>query len=665
VKISDNPDIDENEPEAIVDSLTHAREPQGMMCTLYFMEWLLENYTTDKLARFLVEEREMWFVPVHNPDGYVYNQNTNPGGGGLWRKNRRYNSSNNYGVDLNRNWGYKWGYDNTGSSNKSYSETYRGPSAMSEPEVQAMAAFITTRNPVERMSIHTFGKYWLLPWCYDSIVTPEDDLFRALAEEMAPADFTIGTSWQVLYKVNGGSLDWDYGELGIISFSPEIGSSFWPATEKIIPLSEETVPSFQHYFAVAGSYVKLLSHSWSETAGDFNGYINADETISLSVTVGNKGVTSCATPVDLGISCEAPFINILSGTAQLSPLNARSEANTASSPFSIEVLGNAPYGSAFDIVLAIDFDGAVIEETITLRVGTARRMIVDPMESPQAQWELQTHEDTANDGFWEWGEPNGTWNGPDPIQPDEDGTPSGTNCFVTGNAATSDPYDDDIDGGRVRLFTPLFDLSMGEHPRVGFSSWFFKEEGEGLDALITNISNDGGITWTTLVSSDETGMNAWAAHTFDVEKFVTPTDKMQIRWTARDLVNNTLVEAAVDDFWAESFSTHPLLSRFGIMKTNDTCTLGLSWTEAAAYWIYFSPAKSLGVPLQGGTWFLDPPFFILLSTGMIPSERTISLNITLPDMPELIGQPLHFQSFAIAAGDHIPMISNCLSVVVE
>ena len=118
VKISDNPNVNESatEPAIYFDGLHHAREPQGMASLMYFMYWLLDNYATNPEAAYLVNNREIYFIPVVNPDGYVYNQTTNPNGGGSWRKNRR-NNTGSYGVDLNRNYSYKWGYDNIGSSN--------------------------------------------------------------------------------------------------------------------------------------------------------------------------------------------------------------------------------------------------------------------------------------------------------------------------------------------------------------------------------------------------------------------------------------------------------------------------------------------------------------------------------------------------------------------
>ena len=91
----------------------------------------------------------MWFIPIVNPDGYFYNETIAPDGGGMHRKNRRSNPQNSncntgtqQGVDLNRNYGYNWGANNSGSSGNPCSAVYRGSSAFSEPETEAVSNFI-------------------------------------------------------------------------------------------------------------------------------------------------------------------------------------------------------------------------------------------------------------------------------------------------------------------------------------------------------------------------------------------------------------------------------------------------------------------------------------------------------------------------------------------
>jgi len=251
VKISDNPSIDESEEEVLYTALHHAREPQSMATVIYFMWHLLENYGTDPDVAFLVQNRELYFIPVVNPDGYVYNETTNPNGGGFWRKNRRNNGGGIFGVDLNRNYGYQWGFDNNGSSPSPSSDTYRGTAAFSEPETQVIRDFAINHSFTRAFNYHSYGNLLIFPWGYiPNFFTPDHALFVAFAQDMTQFNnYTYGTANQTVgYVVNGEANDWFYGEQTlkdkVIAFTPEVGSGsdgFWPSQSRIIPLADENV----------------------------------------------------------------------------------------------------------------------------------------------------------------------------------------------------------------------------------------------------------------------------------------------------------------------------------------------------------------------------------------------------------------------------------------
>ncbi len=114
MKISDNPNANETEPEMLYSAAHHAREPAGVSQLIMYMYYLLENYATNPEIQYLVNNTEMYFVPLVNPDGYYYNESTSPGGGGMWRKNRLDHMNGDYGVDLNRNYSFNWGLDDFG-----------------------------------------------------------------------------------------------------------------------------------------------------------------------------------------------------------------------------------------------------------------------------------------------------------------------------------------------------------------------------------------------------------------------------------------------------------------------------------------------------------------------------------------------------------------------
>jgi hypothetical protein len=266
LKISDNPDVDEDEPEVFYNGLTHAREPIGMEVLLYFMWNLLTTYGTDSLSTYLVNNRELWFVPVVNPDGYEYNRLTNPNGGGMWRKNRRVCGGGDYGVDLNRNFGYMWGYDDEGSSPYCWDETYRGTAGFSEPETQVWRDFMNSRHFVMTLDNHTYGNDLLYPWGYAHLYTPHQYLYVAIADSMSKLNGHIyGTPWEVLYSVNGGSIDWEYGDTiskpMILAISPEIGTQsdgFWPPSNRILPLCLQELSANRLYADLADNPYRIL-----------------------------------------------------------------------------------------------------------------------------------------------------------------------------------------------------------------------------------------------------------------------------------------------------------------------------------------------------------------------------------------------------------------------
>jgi carboxypeptidase T len=249
IKLSDNPNVNEDEPKVFYNALTHAREPMGMQQLFYFMNYLLEHYSTDEEIQYLLNNVELYFIPLMNPDGYHQNEMTNPIGGGDWRKNKRNNGDGSYGVDLNRNWGYMWGYDDIGSSPYTGDLTYRGPYAFSEPETQIGRDFCDEKDFKLSLNYHTYSNLCLYPWSYITQNTPDSNIFMTYAEMLTRDNmYTTGTPGAVLYNTNGDINDWLYGETSlhpeVYTFTPEVGGEndgFWPLPSRIIPLAQENM----------------------------------------------------------------------------------------------------------------------------------------------------------------------------------------------------------------------------------------------------------------------------------------------------------------------------------------------------------------------------------------------------------------------------------------
>ncbi|MBA3680260.1 MAG: immune inhibitor A [Bacteroidetes bacterium] len=281
VRISDNPNVDEAEPEVFYNALHHAREAASLSQLIFYMWYLLENYATNPDIQATIDNTELYFVPCVNPDGYVYNQTTNPNGGGMWRKNRRNNGSN-FGVDLNRNYGYNWGFDNTGSSPTNSSDTYRGPSAFSEPETQAVRNFCNAHQFATALNAHTYGNLLIYPWGYlPSIYTPDSATYVnwsvLLTED---SRFLYGTGDQTVnYVTNGDSDDWMYGEQTskpkILAMTPEAGAAndgFWPASSRILDVCKTTFTQNYNLAKIVGKYA-IARDAQDKFLGG-NGFIN-------------------------------------------------------------------------------------------------------------------------------------------------------------------------------------------------------------------------------------------------------------------------------------------------------------------------------------------------------------------------------------------------------
>ncbi|OQX83552.1 hypothetical protein B6D60_10330 [candidate division KSB1 bacterium 4484_87] len=244
VKVSDNPGQEEtDEPDVLYVGNIHAREVATPEVILYFLNYLVSNYGTDNEATFLVNNRELWLIPTLNPDGHVYVETVDP----WWRKNRRDNGDGSHGVDLNRNFGYQWGYDNSGSSPTPSSNTYRGTAPFSEPETEALRQLCISHRFVVSLMYHSYGRMWLLPWGYIPQNTPHHEVFMHIARNCVayngyiPGNYANG----VIYGTNGDSDDYFYGEQAeknmIFGFSPEIGTAFWPPESDLPQILQENL----------------------------------------------------------------------------------------------------------------------------------------------------------------------------------------------------------------------------------------------------------------------------------------------------------------------------------------------------------------------------------------------------------------------------------------
>ncbi|HSQ79346.1 MAG TPA: M14 family metallopeptidase [Candidatus Bathyarchaeia archaeon] len=225
LKISDNAAVDEHEPAVLFTGCHHAREWISVEVPYLFGAYLLEAYASDAAVRALVDASEVWIVPIANPDGLQYTLDVYR----YWRKNRRANADGTFGVDINRNYGYAWGFDDAGSSPQPGSDVYRGAAPFSEPETAAVRGLIQAHDIRALISFHSFGQDILYPWGFTAQPAPTDAEFGAVGRTMAGlieavngTVYVSGEASRALYVTNGDLVDWAYSLAGAPSYTIEL-----------------------------------------------------------------------------------------------------------------------------------------------------------------------------------------------------------------------------------------------------------------------------------------------------------------------------------------------------------------------------------------------------------------------------------------------------------
>jgi carboxypeptidase T len=239
VKISDNVNVDENEPEVLFDGLTHSDEHMGLEMTLHVIHWLADGYGKDSRITNIVNSREVWVIPAVNPDGAEYDI-----AGGrfhFWRKNRQPNKGTTaIGTDVNRNFGYRWGIAEGRTSRNPRAITYMGPSAFSTPEARNVRDFVASRvvNGQQQIrtaiTFHESGRLVMWPYGYTYANVPADmtvDDQKALAiigRHMASTSRYKPEQASDLYLTSGTTRDFEYGVYRIFAYTFEMSIRDYP-----------------------------------------------------------------------------------------------------------------------------------------------------------------------------------------------------------------------------------------------------------------------------------------------------------------------------------------------------------------------------------------------------------------------------------------------------
>lgn len=482
MKVSDNPNVDEGEPEVAFDGVHHAREPITINVLLETIRQLCAGYGVDPEITFLVNNREIYFIPIVNPDGYVYNETTNPNGGGMWRKNRHAPVGGCYGVDLNRNYGVEWG--GVGSSSDPCSETYKGTAPASEPEIQAIYNFFNSHEIVTHDTYHSVAGLHLFPWSYTTQHTEDDAIFRPMANDMAAmTGYTPGQPPEVLYGCSGTATDWVYGDTSghpkAFSFCTEVsGSDFWPQQSEIAGLTAENIPVNMYLIRVAAAYLALTSTALS--GGDGDGLPDPGETLNLLATLTNESRIGGATGVALQLRSNDPYVQLHDATATIGLIPAGGTGSNVGDALSFSVDSSCPAGHPLTLTLDVTCPGYAKSFTLGWDVGDMPVLFSDTMESGVGSW---THL-VVTSGFVDQWHRSTTRNH----------TAGGSYSWKFGDSGTGN-YANMGDGA---LVTPP--ITIGASARLTFWHWMYAEEssyyqGRAYDGGLIEMSRNGG-AWT-------------------------------------------------------------------------------------------------------------------------------------------------------------------------
>jgi len=504
VRITKNPDAPTGRPEVWYNGVTHAREPGGMENVLYYIYWLVENYNIDPIATYILNNREIYWTPIINVDGYYYNQTTNPTGGGMWRANRHMTTTGCGYVDLNRSFGtYNfWNSSNGGSSTDPCSGgqgTYRGTYPMLEPEIINWKNFENSRNFKCEMDYHTYGNYLIKPyaWC-DPTPTPDDAIFSEYgAEIVANNHFTYGTPYQTVgYYVRGGSTDWVYSNDStghtqhVIVYSPEVGViGFWSNAANITAEAQTCFFQNQLMSLVAGPYAGYKSATFNKTT-----YVQ-NETGNCKVVFRNKGLATAQnvkvmfTPVS-----SSSYISIPTQVYTKASLTSRTSDSTT---FNFTIGAACPNNSAITVRLRILQNDTITmyDQNLNIFVGSGYTILRDSAENGITNWPTMTNWSVVTTKYLS---PTHSFKG-----------------ICTNN------------GVNQMISVPL---NVSSYPAVYLSFYQKYALEAGYDYGFVDVSSNNGTSWIRLATINGLDSASWKLQSFNITSYVAGSTNMLIRF---------------------------------------------------------------------------------------------------------------------------------------
>jgi len=231
-----------------MDGGLHAREWITTATVNWMLSKTLESYGSDETVTSIVDNLNLYYAPVINPDGYSYTWTSDR----MHRKTMMPNGcSSNTGTDPNRNWAFHWG--EAGQSTDACSDSYSGKKAADQPEVSAVQDFIREKdNFLGYINFHSYSQLWMSPWGYTSAKAKDFDVHNAAGKAAVEAlravhgtQFEYGPISTTIYPASGSSADYTYGVANVLfSYGVELRDTgshgFVLPASQIVPSGEET-----------------------------------------------------------------------------------------------------------------------------------------------------------------------------------------------------------------------------------------------------------------------------------------------------------------------------------------------------------------------------------------------------------------------------------------
>jgi len=299
----------------------HGRELITPEAAMVFIDYLTDNYGQNPDVTWVLDHREVHVMVSANPDGHARNEPGEPWA--YWRKNTNSNECayGSYGVDLNRNASFKWGCCG-GSSGDPCGETYRGTMPASEPEEQVVEAYVRSIFPDQRgpndddpappdttgllITLHSYSNLVLWPWGHTYGSAPNNAGLGAIGAKLATYNGYTPQQSSDLYITDGTTDDWCYGELGVPSFTFEMGGGsdgFYPSCSRYDALIQPNIPAFLYAAKIADTPYRTVHGPDARSLGTIPGAVSPGDDITLTATIDdsqNGGQTIAAAEYFVG-----------------------------------------------------------------------------------------------------------------------------------------------------------------------------------------------------------------------------------------------------------------------------------------------------------------------------------------------------------------------------